>query len=221
MEDSTLLDNFFRHAKAYHIRITGDDCTLDRTYELFKDHQELILSEEGFKGNSGEPYHQHMMLTVLVYSDSAKKMIKDKIYKEYPNLARGNAGHSITQMRNSAKLASYVLKDGAYKVIGFSEEFIHRAIILSYDQKKIKKAFTDLLDSLIVDDIGLEEYAHQYFQLKGQSGQKVIMHNFRGHYLSVAIRKGVMDTRVMASNEYERLQMMYGSNQVQKDLKNF
>lgn len=220
MEDSTAVDKFFKNAKCYHVRITYQLMTLQSTFDIFKGTPQFLLSEEGSKDEGGSSYHHHMMIVVLMYHKNISDAIKKQIYDAYPNLAKGNPGHSIVQMKNPKRLASYTLKGDSFLSQGFDDQMITYFKLHSYDAKQIKSSFTDLLDDLIDDKIDLEEYAHLYFQLKGQSGQKVIMHNFRGHYLSVAIRKGVMDTRVMARGEYDRLRMMYEfGNEVQRDLK--
>ncbi len=182
MPPRTIIDCFFQNNPCYHIRITDDSVTLDKTFLLFCEKTDfLIVSQEG--GDGTTQLHQHILLSSLLFSD--KKEIKALLHSGYPD-AKGNVGHSITKAKNKTVLASYVLKGGSYLSKGFTREFMERAIILSFDQKEIKKRFRDLRELVSTREITAEEYAVRLWLLKSDTGQPIAVHHLKAHCLSVA-----------------------------------
>ncbi len=189
MPQSTIVDCFFHTTPCFHVRVTSDHVDLEKTFNRFKDFVPfLIVSQEGL--NAAVRRHQHILLGT---DKLAKKDIKDIILELYPQ-AIGNAGHSIKHARNKQCLVQYTLKEGNFKVQGFTNDFIARAIKLSYDHKGDKQRFVEILNQVIVGDITYTDYARAYWRLKATSGQPMYRHHMQAHLTTVAHRVGELDS---------------------------
>jgi len=145
--------------------------------------------------------HQHILLGSFFFKDSSANGIKANIKKVVLDLypaATGNAGHSIKIARSKQCLAQYVLKDGLFKQKGFTQEFIDKAKLLSFNHKDAKKQFVLLLNKVIVGEISYVEYTREFCHLKAVSGQNVYRHHIHAHFLSIAMRLGELDSTAFA-----------------------
>lgn len=186
MPPRTIIDCFFQNNPCYHVRITDDTVTLNKTFGLFKEITDfMIVSQEGGPGTD-KSLHQHILLSSSSLFSEGKAQIKKLLLQQYPN-ARGNPGHQITKAKNKQVLASYVLKDGLYKFKGFTNEFIEDARKLSFSVNDFKKKYKDLQSALTLGQIDLEEYAVSLLRLKAKHHQPIYHNHFKAHLLQCMI----------------------------------
>jgi hypothetical protein len=195
-KQAKLIDTFFKTQWVYHVRITDDDVDLQDTYNaltpMFK---YVIVAQEGGP-DTDKALHHHCLVAgfqklpdeLLNHSEKKqrqhlKDVVKAKILHLYPNAT--GPGHSIVQAKNKKVLASYVLKGENYMSKGFTQEFIDRAIVLSYDQSAWKKKYQELREQLFDESITLEHYSNSLLELKAEAGQPIAINHHQNHILKV------------------------------------
>lgn len=160
------------------------------------------------KENAERP-HTHVFGTLLKSDAQVRKDLNKLGYK-------GNSGYSLSKMRETPeKNIAYIIKDGNYENVGFSDEVLQNS--LEYDQK-VKDEISDkkskgtdhsqvikLIEATgreMRDTKDVERYVVQYFSDKAKTNQKqfrkyhfcatydtVCIHFFGQNYLYKVLEK--------------------------------
>lgn len=179
MPKKVIADNlpefFWKQNPTFHIRLTSPNLTMEKTQQMLTDFDLYIVSSEG----DGEQVSRHQHICVS-HPSLDRKVLRESVSKVYPKL-KGNKEISITIAKNSEQLSRYVVKDGDFTYKGFTQHQIERFCKLSYDVKKTKKKFTQIMELYKLGQIDIQEYAERYIQIKCESNQPLYTNHFRAH----------------------------------------
>lgn len=185
MRQFEIESSFFNANTCYHIRLTDPTLDLDKTFDLFKHYNYLIVSQEHEETNK----HQHVLLA-HPFADginAAKAVIREEVRSSYPEI-KGNKGLSIKLARDKKSLASYVIKDGSYKYKGFTDNFMKIAVTLSYQTDALKTSYKQIRDKFELREMDLREYSNAILVLKSEHNQPIYVNHHTAHILSCAIK---------------------------------
>lgn len=157
----------------YHLRITTDK-DINWVYQLvFHISPKFVVSKEDG--------HYH------IFMDSQKERKEIKIHLNGYDLV-GNKSFSLTFVKKELKCLSYVLKEGDYMSLGFTDKELSIAFRLSHYKNGFKEKL-ELLEADYIGGMAFDEFAEKYVELKVDHNYNLNMSQIKGYLEKMRCKK--------------------------------
>lgn len=140
-----------------------------------------------------EEGHQHIMLVTKPKDEwmkgSIHKKLRDWVKKTFN--VQGNGQYSIKYAKNEKQLSKYVVKDGDYKSVGFSDKEL--ALFLLCSNKKglsnLKVELNKIEASFFSDEIDIVELYALFVKIKIKYGQNIYPNHMDAYVMKIYFKK--------------------------------
>lgn len=170
-----------------------EDLTLEKTEEGFKDYTHYIISQEHSRKGK---LHQHLVVSVEGCSEAS---VTETIKKIYPD-AKGNKCLYVKKAVRYQQAVKYTLKEGDFKVKGFSQDYVADMRLLSRSKDDMKIKFTRLEEDILLSRITFLEFMKKYIQLKVQHSQPLYDNHIVAYFKRIGIQCGAIELGTYIDN---------------------
>jgi len=163
--------------------------------------ERLVISEET---SSAGILHHHGLIAWETSPDKPRDYLNGLIKEIYPD-AKGNSCIYIRQSLDKNQLLKYTLKEGLFKVHGFSAKYIADALVLSSKKEDMKGSFDRNVDAYLLGTINFKKFMTKHIDLKVSHKQPLYTNHLLAYFRSVAMRKGDIKSEDYADVFYEKI----------------